>query len=68
MSFFLFILTVTSSKPSKPVSSDLIAFCNDSGNDLPIAMTSPTDFIELDSKGCVNWNFSKVNLGIFVTT
>ena len=54
VSFFLFILTVISSNPSKPVSSDLNAFCNDSGNDLPIAMTSPTDFIELDSKGCVN--------------
>ena len=57
-----------SSKPESPVSSEHNAFCNDSWNDRPIAMTSPTDFIAVVKFGFAPGNFSKANLGIFVTT
>ena len=34
---------------------------------LPMAMVSPTDFIEMVRVGSAPGNFSKVNLGIFTT-
>ena len=37
-------------------------------NDLPILIVSPTDFIEVVKLESAPLNFSKVNLGIFVTT
>ena len=44
------------------------AFCRDSAKVRPIAMTSPTDFIEVVSRGSAPGNFSKVKRGILVTT
>ena len=65
------LLSLTSSqrlmKPSTPVSRPRKAFCRDSWNVLPIAITSPTDFIWVVSWGSAWGNFSKVNLGILVT-
>ena len=65
---FFSLLTFTWSKPLSPISNERSAFCKDSGKDLPIAMASPTDFMALVNSGLVSWNFSKVNLGILVTT
>ena len=56
------------SKPEKPISRDIRAFCRDSLKFLPIAIASPTDFIEVPKIASDVENFSKVNLGIFVTT
>ena len=56
------------SKPEKPVSREIKAFCNDSLKFLPIAIASPTDFIDVPQTAAEEENFSKVNLGIFVTT
>ncbi len=58
----------TSSRPSRPVSSERSAFCSDSANVRPSAMTSPTDFIEVVRIGSVSGNFSNVNRGTLVTT
>ncbi len=58
----------TSSRPSRPVSSERSAFCSDSANVRPSAMTSPTDFIAVVSTGSVSGNFSKVKRGTLVTT
>ena len=49
-------------------SRDTKAFCRDSLKFLPIAIASPTDFIEVPSIAGVVENFSKVNLGTLVTT
>ena len=57
-----------SSSPLKPVSIERNALCRDSAKERPIAMTSPTDFIEVVSKGSVPGNFSNAKRGIFVTT
>ena len=56
------------SKPEKPISRETKAFCRDSLKFLPIAIASPTDFIEVPRIASEVENFSKVNLGIFVTT
>ena len=56
------------SNPDNPISSETRAFCKDSLKFLPIAMASPTDFIDVPRIGLVSENFSNVNLGIFVTT
>ena len=57
-----------SSKPVRPVSSERSAFCSDSAKVRPIAMASPTDFIEVVSSGSAPGNFSKAKRGILVTT
>ena len=47
---------------------DINAFRRESLKFLPIAIASPTDFIEVPNIAGELENFSKVNLGIFVTT
>ncbi len=54
--------------PSSPVSSPRSAFCSDSWKLRPIAITSPTDFIAVESSGSAPLNFSKAKRGILVTT
>ena len=56
------------SKPEKPISNETKAFCRDSLKFLPIAIASPTDFIDVPKIASEVGNFSNVNLGIFVTT
>ena len=58
----------TSSSPVSPVSSERSAFCKLSLKVRPIAMASPTDFIEVVRTGVAPGNFSKANRGILVTT
>jgi hypothetical protein len=53
--------------PARPVSSERSAFCSASGKVRPIAMASPTDFMDTVSCGSAPGNFSKVNRGIFTT-
>ena len=43
-------------------------FCRDSGHVRPMAMASPTDFIDVVSNASVPGNFSNVKRGILVTT
>ena len=43
-------------------------FCRASAKERPIAIASPTDFIEVVSSAGVPGNFSKVKRGIFTTT
>ena len=57
-----------SSSPVRPVSRPRRAFCNDSWNVRPIAITSPTDFIEVVNVRLAPGNFSNAKRGIFVTT
>ena len=57
-----------SSSPVRPVSIERSAFCSDSGKVRPIAIASPTDFIEVVSTGLAPGNFSKAKRGILVTT
>ena len=57
-----------SSRPVRPVSSERSAFCSDSWKVRPIAIASPTDFIEVVSVGSAPGNFSKAKRGILVTT
>ena len=57
-----------SSKPHNPISSERRAFWKDYLKFFPIAIASPTDFIDDESIGSDPGNFSKANLGIFVTT
>ena len=57
-----------SSKPVRPVSSERSAFCRTSAKVRPMAMASPTDFIEVVSSGSAPGNFSKAKRGILVTT
>jgi hypothetical protein len=57
-----------SSSPVRPVSKERNAFCSDSGKVRPIAIASPTDFIEVVSTGSAPGNFSKAKRGILVTT
>ena len=54
--------------PSRPVSSPRSAFCSDSWNVRPMAMTSPTDFIWVVSRSLAAGNFSNVKRGNFTTT
>ena len=51
-----------------PVSIERSAFCTDSAKLRPIAIASPTDFIEVVSSGSAPGNFSKVKRGILMTT
>ena len=60
--------TTTSSSPVNPVSMDRKPLCRDSAKVRPMAMASPTDFIEVVSSGSVPGKFSKVKRGILVTT
>ncbi len=53
--------------PCVPVSSDRKPFCKASLNVLPMAIASPTDFIETVSVSSAPLNFSKVNLGTLTT-
>ena len=57
-----------SSRPVRPVSSERSAFCRLSWNVRPIAIASPTDFIEVVSTGSAPGNFSNAKRGILVTT
>ncbi len=57
-----------SSSPVSPVSRPRSAFCRLSWKVRPIAMTSPTDFIEVVSVVEAPGNFSKAKRGILVTT
>ena len=57
-----------SSNPVSPVSIEAKAFCKLSWKVLPMDITSPTDFIAVVRYGSDPGNFSKANLGIFVTT
>ena len=59
---------VISSRPVNPVSSERNAFCRLSWKVRPIAITSPTDFIEVVKLCEAPGNFSNANLGILVTT
>ena len=43
-------------------------FCKASAKERPIAIASPTDFMEVVSVAGVPGNFSKVKRGIFTTT
>ena len=54
--------------PSLPCSSDRMAFCRDSGNVRPMAITSPTDCMRVPSRPSAPGSFSKAQRGIFVTT
>ena len=44
------------------------AFCSDSLKVRPMAMASPTDFIEVVSRGSAPGNFSNAKRGTLVTT
>ena len=57
-----------SSRPVSPDSSPRSAFCRLSAKVRPIAITSPTDFIEVVSVRSAPGNFSKAKRGILVTT
>ena len=50
------------------LSRERSAFMSASGNDLPIAIASPTDFIVVVNLGSASWNFSKANRGALTTT
>ncbi len=56
------------SKPEEPTSRPRSAFCIDSWNVRPMAITSPTDFIWVCSCASASANFSKVKRGTLVTT
>ncbi len=58
----------TGSRPESPVSMLRSPFCSASAKLRPIAIASPTDFMEVESSAGVPGNFSKVNRGIFTTT
>ena len=60
--------SMTTSKPFHRGSTWRIAFCKLSSNVRPMAMTSPTDFIEepISLLTCEE-NFAKSHLGILVT-
>ena len=57
-----------SSSPVNPFSSERSAFCRLSWNVRPIAIASPTDFIEVVRMGSAPGNFSKAKRGTLVTT
>ena len=61
-------MNTTSSSPVSPVSIERSAFCMLSWNVRPIAMASPTDFIEVVRYSSAPGNFSNAKRGIFVTT
>ena len=51
-----------------PLSIERRAFCSASVKERPIAMASPTAFIEVVSVGSAAGNFSKVKRGTLTTT
>ena len=55
-------------QPAWPVSKERKAFWNDSSKQRPIAMASPTDFIDVVSTDELPLNFSKAKRGTLVTT
>ena len=55
-------------RPASPVSSPRSAFCRLSWKLRPIAITSPTLFIAVESVVSAPLNFSKAKRGILVTT
>ena len=57
-----------SSNPVRPVSSERSAFWMLSWKVRPIAIASPTDFIEVVSVASAPGNFSNAKRGILVTT
>jgi len=57
-----------SRREKRPISRERTAFWRDSGKVRPMAMVSPTDFMEVVRKSSVSGNFSKVHRGILVTT
>ena len=57
-----------SSSPVSPDSRPRSAFCRLSANVRPIAITSPTDFMEVVSVRSAPGNFSNAKRGILVTT
>ena len=57
-----------SSRPESPVSMLRRPFCSASAKLRPIAIASPTDFMDVVSGAGVPGNFSKVKRGIFTTT
>jgi hypothetical protein len=59
---------VISSSPVRPVSSERNAFCRLSWKVRPIAIASPTDFIDVVNTGSAPGNFSNAKRGTFVTT
>ncbi|MNR13301.1 hypothetical protein D3C85_1296980 [compost metagenome] len=56
------------SRPQTPTSRPRRAFCRDSWNVRPMAMTSPTDFIWVVRRASAFGNFSKAKRGTLVTT
>ena len=54
-------------RPNRLISSERIAFWRASRKVRPIAIVSPTDFIEVVRKSSVSGNFSKVQRGILTT-
>jgi len=59
--------TCPAAKARAPISSERNAFWIDSLNVRPMAMASPTDFIDEVSVWSASGNFSKVKRGTFVT-
>ena len=57
-----------SSRPVSPVSRLRSAFCRLSAKVRPMAIASPTDFIEVVRVRSAPGNFSKAKRGILVTT
>ncbi|MBS1264250.1 MAG: hypothetical protein MAG471_00066 [Acidimicrobiaceae bacterium] len=55
-------------RPNLPFSRDRMPFWSDSGKVRPIAMTSPTDCMDVPRTPVVPGNFSNAHLGILVTT
>ena len=55
-------------QPAWPVSNERRAFWKDSSKQRPIAIASPTDFIEVVSTAGLPRNFSKAKRGTLVTT
>ncbi len=56
-----------SSRPVRPVSIERSAFCKGSAKVRPMAIASPTDFIDVVRIGSAPGNFSKAKRGILVT-
>ena len=54
-------------RPGAPISSERSPFCRASLNVRPMAMVSPTLFMEVVSSSFEPGNFSKVKRGIFTT-
>ena len=55
-------------QPQRPVSRERKAFCRDSLKVRPMAMASPTDFMDVVRCSSACLNFSNVKRGTLVTT